>query len=188
MKGIEHFSDRATRTLSLTHHFLSHLLTIDDLSSSSSLLSSSSSSSSSHIPASFPSSLSGRFVLAEYTGYLNICFWYLPPSLLTPSILPSVLHLLSSSIQKEQRGEKKEIKEKGEKTKEEEEEEELWERIGGVAPRLKDKMQRSGGSMIGFQPLGCLPVCFRVVFIHPEVTLEEVERLLVQIDKLGKDL
>ena len=170
MKGINHFSDRANRTLSLTHHFLSRLHTVDDFFSSSSF----------SLPSSVPSSLKGRFILADYTGYLNICFWYLPPSLLTPP----VLEFLSTTLKKEQQGEKRQ------KLEEEftQEEKEIWEKIGGVAPKLKDAMQRSGGSMIGFQPLGCLPVCFRLVFIHPEVSLEEVDKLFVQMDGLGEGL
>ena len=62
------------------------------------------------------------------------------------------------------------------------------ETIGRLAPRIKDRMQREGTAMVGFQPLGGLPNFFRMLFINPAVTREDVEAVLALIDRYGREV
>ena len=63
--------------------------------------------------------------------------------------------------------------------------------IGFVAPKLKDRMQRAGDAMIGFQPIDSmnLPNFFRLVLPNSRHLSKEMLRdMLARMDELGKDL
>ena len=63
--------------------------------------------------------------------------------------------------------------------------------IGYVAPKLKDRMQRSGDAMIGFQPIDSmnLPNFFRLVLPNSRHLSKEMLRdMMARMDDLGKDL
>mmetsp|Transcript_21615 Transcript_21615/g.34994 ORF Transcript_21615/g.34994 Transcript_21615/m.34994 type:complete len:995 (+) Transcript_21615:136-3120(+) len=63
--------------------------------------------------------------------------------------------------------------------------------IGFVAPKLKDRMQRTGDAMIGFQPIDSmnLPNFFRLVLPNPRHLSQDMLRdMMARMDDLGKDL
>jgi glutamate decarboxylase len=63
--------------------------------------------------------------------------------------------------------------------------------IGFVAPKLKDRMQRAGDAMIGFQPIDSMnkPNFFRLVLPNPRHLSKDMLRdMLDRMDELGKDL
>jgi glutamate decarboxylase len=63
--------------------------------------------------------------------------------------------------------------------------------IGFVAPKLKDRMQRSGDAMIGFQPIDSmnLPNFFRLVLPNSRHLSKDMLRdMMARMDDLGKDL
>lgn len=63
--------------------------------------------------------------------------------------------------------------------------------LAKVAPRLKDRMQREGVAMIGFQPIPALglPNFFRLVLPNPRHNSEgKLRELLRRMDELGADL
>lgn len=59
-------------------------------------------------------------------------------------------------------------------------------RLNGVAPRIKDRMQREGTTLIGYQPLGELPNFFRLLIINPAVETTDIDALLDLIDDYGR--
>tara|TARA_B100001142_G_scaffold322698_1_gene371484 strand:- start:675 stop:2717 length:2043 start_codon:yes stop_codon:yes gene_type:complete len=63
--------------------------------------------------------------------------------------------------------------------------------IGFVAPKLKDRMQREGDAMIGFQPIDSmnLPNFFRLVLPNSRhLSKEMLSDMLDRMDEMGKDL
>ena len=63
--------------------------------------------------------------------------------------------------------------------------------IGFVAPKLKDRMQREGDAMIGFQPIDSMnkPNFFRLVLPNPRhLSKDNLHDMLERMDELGKDL
>jgi glutamate decarboxylase len=63
--------------------------------------------------------------------------------------------------------------------------------IGFVAPKLKDRMQRAGDAMIGFQPIDSMnkPNFFRLVLPNPRhLSKDNLRDMLDRMDELGKDL
>ena len=63
--------------------------------------------------------------------------------------------------------------------------------LGFVAPKLKDRMQREGDAMIGFQPIDSmgLPNFFRLVLPNSRhLSKEMLHDMLDRMDELGKDL
>ncbi len=61
-------------------------------------------------------------------------------------------------------------------------------RLHKLAPAIKDRMQREGTAMVGFQPLDDLPNFFRMLFINPVVTPQDIDDVLTLIDCYGQDL
>lgn len=57
-----------------------------------------------------------------------------------------------------------------------------------VAPRIKSKMMEKGSVLIGYQPLADKVNFFRCVFSNPATQQEDVDFLLEEISRLGKDL
>ncbi|NWI51253.1 CSAD decarboxylase, partial [Calyptomena viridis] len=93
------------------------------------------------------------FRLVVEPEFLNICFWFIPPSL---------------------RGQ--------------EETPEFWDKLGKVAPVLKERMIRGGSLMLGYQPQGSRVNFFRGVVTSPAVTCQDLRFLLDHIQELGQDL
>ncbi|XP_064640438.1 cysteine sulfinic acid decarboxylase-like isoform X2 [Lineus longissimus] len=68
--------------------------------------------------------------------------------------------------------------------------EEWWQKIGKVGPAIKERMIRKGSMMIGYQPLEpCGLVNFiRMVIHNPALTEENMDFVVEEIDRLGRDL
>ena len=60
-------------------------------------------------------------------------------------------------------------------------------RLDRVAPYIKGKMQMSGTIMVGYQPLRNLPNFFRMIFTSSNVTRNDVDFLLNEIQKYGNE-
>ncbi|MCO4772690.1 MAG: hypothetical protein KDA24_21845, partial [Deltaproteobacteria bacterium] len=58
-------------------------------------------------------------------------------------------------------------------------------RLHTVAPAIKLQMQQQGTAMVGFQPLGERPNFFRMLFINPAVTTDDVDAVVGLIDQYG---
>nr|CAD7453869.1 unnamed protein product [Timema tahoe] len=73
----------------------------------------------------------------------------------------------------------------------EEESEEWWNKVHTVAPKIKERLVRSGTLMIGYQPLAHkhLKNFFRAVSAcHPPPTTADMDHTLTEIERHGKDL
>jgi len=67
--------------------------------------------------------------------------------------------------------------------------EEMVAELAGVAPKLKDLMQKSGDALIGFQQNGNLPNFFRCVIAGGKgLTAADLEAMLDRMDAMGEDL
>ncbi|KAK2726130.1 glutamate decarboxylase-like [Artemia franciscana] len=60
--------------------------------------------------------------------------------------------------------------------------------LGQITPILKGKMMNSGTLMIGYQPQGKLPNFFRNIISNQAVREEDIDFLVDELDRLGKDL
>lgn len=56
-----------------------------------------------------------------------------------------------------------------------------------VAPAIKNRMQREGSLMVGYQPLGERPNFFRLLVINPAVTEADIDAVFADIDRHGRD-
>ncbi|KAJ8385670.1 hypothetical protein AAFF_G00183830 [Aldrovandia affinis] len=65
---------------------------------------------------------------------------------------------------------------------------EFWDKIHKVAPVIKERMMKKGSMMVGYQPHGDRPNFFRQVVISPQVSREDMDFLLDEIEALGRDL
>ncbi len=61
-------------------------------------------------------------------------------------------------------------------------------RLHGLAPKVKDKLQREGSAMLGFQPLGERPNFFRLLVMSPDVRESDVEATIERIDHFAARL
>ncbi|KAM8976286.1 cysteine sulfinic acid decarboxylase [Pelodytes ibericus] len=93
------------------------------------------------------------FCLIMEPEFVNLCFWYVPPSLRDQDDSPD-----------------------------------FWNRLGKVAPILKERMMKKGSMMLGYQPLGHRVNFFRQIVVNPEVTREDLDFFLNEIERLGEDL
>jgi len=57
-----------------------------------------------------------------------------------------------------------------------------------VAPKLKERMMKSGSLMVSYQPLRGLPNFFRLVIPSSGTTQEDVNFLVSEFERLGCDL
>ncbi|KAF7247642.1 Acidic amino acid decarboxylase GADL1 [Varanus komodoensis] len=57
-----------------------------------------------------------------------------------------------------------------------------------VAPIIKERMMKKGSMMLGYQPHRGKVNFFRQVIISPQVSREDMDFLLDEIDSLGQDL
>ncbi|NWI04602.1 CSAD decarboxylase, partial [Tichodroma muraria] len=93
------------------------------------------------------------FQLVMEPEFLNLCFWFIPPSLRGQESSP-----------------------------------EFWDKLGKVAPAIKEKMIRKGSMMVGYQPHGSRVNFFRQIITNPAVTRQDLDFFLDEIQELGWDL
>ncbi|XP_039602686.1 cysteine sulfinic acid decarboxylase isoform X1 [Polypterus senegalus] len=93
------------------------------------------------------------FQLLLEPQFVNICFWYIPPSL------------------RGQQGQ-----------------EGYEEKLSKVAPIVKERMIKKGSMMVGYQPRGSQVNFFRMVVISPQITREDLDFFLDEIESLASDL
>ncbi|XP_058164130.1 cysteine sulfinic acid decarboxylase isoform X2 [Dasypus novemcinctus] len=93
------------------------------------------------------------FELVMEPEFVNVCFWFVPPSL-----------------------------------KGKQESPDYSERLAKVAPVLKERMVKEGSMMIGYQPHGPRGNFFRVVVANPALTRADMDFLLSELERLGRDL
>ncbi|XP_055985577.1 acidic amino acid decarboxylase GADL1 isoform X1 [Sorex fumeus] len=65
---------------------------------------------------------------------------------------------------------------------------EFWEKLHLVAPVIKERMMKKGSLMLGYQPHRGKVNFFRQVVISPQVSREDMDFLLDEIDLLGRDM
>ncbi|KAM6909727.1 cysteine sulfinic acid decarboxylase [Xenentodon cancila] len=65
---------------------------------------------------------------------------------------------------------------------------EFWKKLHTVAPKVKERMMKTGSMMIGYQSHGDKPNFFRMVAISPQVSRQDLDFVLDEIHNLGKDL
>ncbi|XP_023389527.1 acidic amino acid decarboxylase GADL1 isoform X1 [Pteropus vampyrus] len=65
---------------------------------------------------------------------------------------------------------------------------EFWEKLNLVAPAIKERMMKKGSLMLGYQPHRGKVNFFRQVVISPQVSREDMDFLLDEIDLLGRDM
>uniref|UniRef100_A0AAQ5ZW17 Glutamate decarboxylase like 1 n=1 Tax=Amphiprion ocellaris TaxID=80972 RepID=A0AAQ5ZW17_AMPOC len=65
---------------------------------------------------------------------------------------------------------------------------ELYEKLHTVAPVIKERMMKTGSMMVGYQPHGDKPNFFRMIVISPQVSKQDMDFVLDEIHRLGKDL
>lgn len=68
------------------------------------------------------------------------------------------------------------------------ENEDFWRKLHFVAPAIKAKMQKSGSMLVAYQPVESKVNFFRMIIINPNVTHEDMEFVLDEIEKLGQNL
>lgn len=93
------------------------------------------------------------FELVMEPEFLNVCFWFVPPSLRGQQGSPD-----------------------------------YNQRLAQVAPALKERMVKEGSMMIGYQPHGAQVNFFRVVVANPALTRADMDFLLDELERLGRDL
>ncbi|NWT09681.1 CSAD decarboxylase, partial [Vireo altiloquus] len=93
------------------------------------------------------------FQLVMEPEFINLCFWFIPPSLRGQESSP-----------------------------------EFWDKLGKVAPAIKEKMIRRGSMMVGYQPQGSRVNFFRQIVTNPAVTRQDLDFFLDEIQELGWDL
>ncbi|CAH2224783.1 sterol O-acyltransferase 2 [Pelobates cultripes] len=93
------------------------------------------------------------FILVMEPEFVNLCFWYVPPSLRAQKHSPN-----------------------------------FWEKLGKVAPVLKERMIKKGSMMIGYQPHENHVNFFRQIVVNPESTKEDLDFFLNEIERLGENL
>lgn len=64
---------------------------------------------------------------------------------------------------------------------------EVHARLHRLSVAIKDRMQREGTLMVGYQPLAGRPNFFRLLFINPAVTREDVDTALELMDRYGTE-
>jgi glutamate decarboxylase len=65
---------------------------------------------------------------------------------------------------------------------------EFAEKIHKVAPKIKERMMKTGSMMVTYQPLRNTPNFFRIVFQSSVLTEKDVVYFFDKIDELGRDL
>ncbi|XP_069051324.1 acidic amino acid decarboxylase GADL1 [Lepisosteus oculatus] len=65
---------------------------------------------------------------------------------------------------------------------------EFWKKLHEVAPVIKERMMKKGTMMVGYQPHRDKVNFFRQIIISPQVSREDVDFVLQEMETLGKDL
>lgn len=63
-----------------------------------------------------------------------------------------------------------------------------WERLGKVAPKIKEGMTKAGTMLIGYQPDEEHVNFFRMIITNLEILKSDMDFVINEIDRLGKDL
>ena len=67
--------------------------------------------------------------------------------------------------------------------------EEQKEKMGKVAPAIKDQMQNNGQALVGFQSVNGFPNFWRLVLANVwSVTFSDVDTILETFDRIGREL
>ncbi|XP_075707941.1 cysteine sulfinic acid decarboxylase [Rhinoderma darwinii] len=93
------------------------------------------------------------FRLLMEPEFVNLCFWYVPPSL-----------------------------------RKKENSSDFWTRLGKVAPVIKERMMKKGSMMVGYQPHGHRVNFFRQIVVNPDVTKDDLDFFLDEIERMAEDL
>ncbi|XP_036388923.1 cysteine sulfinic acid decarboxylase [Megalops cyprinoides] len=93
------------------------------------------------------------FQLVNEPQFVNVCFWFIPPSL---------------------RGM--------------EDSEDYRRRLSKVAPVIKERMMKQGSMMVGYQPQKERVNFFRMVILSPQISRQDLDFFLDEIERLGNDL
>ncbi|XP_065715092.1 cysteine sulfinic acid decarboxylase isoform X2 [Patagioenas fasciata] len=93
------------------------------------------------------------FQLVSEPEFINLCFWFVPPSLRGREGAPD-----------------------------------YWQRLGKVAPAIKERMMKKGSMMVSYQPHGARVNFFRQIVTSPAVTRADLDFFLDEIERLGQDL
>ncbi|CAI9558644.1 unnamed protein product, partial [Staurois parvus] len=93
------------------------------------------------------------YLLLMEPEFVNVCFWYVPPSL-----------------------------------RHQEESPNFWDKLGKISPIVKERMMKKGSMMVGYQPHGNRVNFFRQIVVNPEVTKEDLDFFLDEIERLAEDL
>lgn len=100
----------------------------------------------------------GMFATLAPGSYTNVVFTWVPPEL-RPANGPFVADDLTEADRQ---------------------------RLHGLAPRIKARMQRDGRALLGYQPVHGLN-CFRFLFINDAVTTEDIDVTLADIARYGAE-
>lgn len=106
-----------------------------------------------------------RFALAVPANAFNVCFWWVPPSLRPLNVAPRLDAVASGA-----------------------EAADAAELLHRLTPRIKLALAERGDVMVGYAPLGDIPHFFRMLFMNPDVTRDDVKVLLDRIDEAGRGL
>jgi len=101
----------------------------------------------------------GEFVGVSGT-FTNVVFGWIPPALRPLSLTPAEIPALSPEVHDE---------------------------LHALAPKIKARMQAEGTAMVGFQPIEGLNT-FRLLFMNPSVTNDDVDALLDLVSEYGHDV
>ncbi|XP_051516159.1 cysteine sulfinic acid decarboxylase-like isoform X1 [Myxocyprinus asiaticus] len=94
-----------------------------------------------------------NFQLVCKGQFVNVCFWFIPPSL---------------------RGKENSA--------------DYQESLSKVAPVIKERMIKHGTMMVGYQPMDGQVNFFRMVVVSPQLTTNDMDFFLDEIERLGMDL
>ncbi|KAM8967072.1 acidic amino acid decarboxylase GADL1 [Pelodytes ibericus] len=64
---------------------------------------------------------------------------------------------------------------------------EYWKKLSQVAPIIKERMMKKGSMMVGYQPHRGKVNFFRQIIISPQVSREDIDFVLDEIERLGQD-
>ncbi|NWQ84786.1 CSAD decarboxylase, partial [Columbina picui] len=119
------------------------------------------------------------FKLVVEPEFINLCFWFVPPSLRGREGSPDYWLKLGKVSGETARSPPKNTPQTS---------------PGDgvcppqVAPAIKERMMKKGSMMVGYQPHGARVNFFRQIVTNPAVTRADLDFFLDEIEKLGQDL
>lgn len=120
--------------------------------------------------------------------FLNLCFWFIPPSLRGQESSPEFwdkLGKVSPEFQIPSSTKAPKCQKNHPKIKPKSSQNGVSPQ---VAPAIKEKMMRRGSMMVGYQPHGSRVNFFRQIVTNPAVTRQDLDFFLDEIQELGWDL